>query len=548
MKKLFSFIAAALFAGSMMAEPVVLDYSAKGYENNTLLDSVAVTEGDITVTITKGTGSTAPAYYTTGTGARTYGGNVLKVESATNMIIAIQFNLTQNNKDYTVDAGTYSKDDAMWTGSAKSVTFTTESGSGHNRIKSIKVYFEGDPVDVPTDIEASVAEAIIAGNKLDSMAISEDTYIVTGYVVNSQPFNPQYGNQIWYMADDAENTAGQEFEAYACNAVEAGAPKQVIDGDKVKLTGKLTKYYDKNAGKFIIEIKNGVAEFIEKAEGDHELPVIKVDTVTVAEAIAEAQKLNPEEKKTASTEQAYAVKGYIAKIKDAYSSQYGNISFYMSDTATATRGDLQAYRCKLDSADAAKAVEGAYVLVTGPISNYNGGSFNSYEIAQGTVEILAEAPVIELDTLSAAEALARAQALEVGAQEKVVVIAYVASIKTPYDATYGNVTVWLNDDPTSTYGDIQAYRAKASAEDGAALAEHDKVMIVGMLSHSTYDSQGETKHSYQIAQGAQLTIIEKAQGIEDIVLTEKAQKVMVDGVMYIVRDGKMYDVRGTQIR
>ena len=30
MKKLFSFIAAALFAGSMMAEPVVLDYSAKG--------------------------------------------------------------------------------------------------------------------------------------------------------------------------------------------------------------------------------------------------------------------------------------------------------------------------------------------------------------------------------------------------------------------------------------------------------------------------------------------------------------------------------------
>jgi len=39
-----------------------------------------------------------------------------------------------------------------------------------------------------------------------------------------------------------------------------------------------------------------------------------------------------------------------------------------------------------------------------------------------------------------------------------------------------------------------------------------------------------------------------AQGIEEVVLTEKAQKVMVDGVMYIIRDNKMYNVQGTQVR
>ena len=39
-----------------------------------------------------------------------------------------------------------------------------------------------------------------------------------------------------------------------------------------------------------------------------------------------------------------------------------------------------------------------------------------------------------------------------------------------------------------------------------------------------------------------------AQGIEDIVLTEKAQKVMVDGVLYIVRDNKMFNVQGAQVR
>ena len=39
-----------------------------------------------------------------------------------------------------------------------------------------------------------------------------------------------------------------------------------------------------------------------------------------------------------------------------------------------------------------------------------------------------------------------------------------------------------------------------------------------------------------------------AQGIENIVLTEQAQKVVVDGVMYIIRDNKMFNVQGTQVR
>lgn len=39
-----------------------------------------------------------------------------------------------------------------------------------------------------------------------------------------------------------------------------------------------------------------------------------------------------------------------------------------------------------------------------------------------------------------------------------------------------------------------------------------------------------------------------AQGIENITLTEKAQKVVVDGVLYIVRDNKMFNVQGTQVR
>ena len=39
-----------------------------------------------------------------------------------------------------------------------------------------------------------------------------------------------------------------------------------------------------------------------------------------------------------------------------------------------------------------------------------------------------------------------------------------------------------------------------------------------------------------------------AQGIENITRTEKAHKVVVDGVLYIVRDNKMFNVQGTQVR
>ena len=62
----------------------------------------------------------------------------------------------------------------------------------------------------------SVADAITAGMALDSAATSEATYTIEGYVVNAQPFSLSYGNQIWYMADDAANANNQEFQAYGC--------------------------------------------------------------------------------------------------------------------------------------------------------------------------------------------------------------------------------------------------------------------------------------------------------------------------------------------
>ena len=38
------------------------------------------------------------------------------------------------------------------------------------------------------------------------------------------------------------------------------------------------------------------------------------------------------------------------------------------------------------------------------------------------------------------------------------------------------------------------------------------------------------------------------EGIENVVLTEKAHKVVVDGVLYIVRDNKLFNIQGSQVR
>ena len=122
-----------------------------------------------------------------------------------------------------------------------------------------------------------------------------------------------------------------------------------------------------------------------------------------------------------------------------------------------------------------------------------------------------EAPAPQVDTLTAAQALEVAQSLAVGESKWAVCKALVASIKTEYSEQYGNITVWLNDDPESTYGDIQAYRASCSAEDGLNLKEHDQVLVVGNLTH-TQSSDG-SKDYYEFAAGAKLTRLAKVSRI-----------------------------------
>ena len=68
------------------------------------------------------------------------------------------------------------------------------------------MYLDGETPAAKEIQKVNVAGAIAAGMALDSMATSELVYEVTGYVVDAQEYSLQYKNQIWFMADDAENT------------------------------------------------------------------------------------------------------------------------------------------------------------------------------------------------------------------------------------------------------------------------------------------------------------------------------------------------------
>ena len=502
----------------------------------------------------------------------------------------------------------------------------------------------------------SVADAITACMALDSAAISESEYTIEGFVVDAQDFNPTYGNQIFFLADDATNSQKQQFEVYGGIAKDNDVVVKVLNGDKVNVTAKLKKYYDKNASAFIAETVSGaVVTFISKVDGDR--AVAGSTEINVAKALEIAKDYTDKQK----SPDTYDIVGYVTNIIEDAMESHGNMTFWMADANNGAdsneKGAIEVYRGKpaevlavgdkisiktqiqnyggvietvsgaaitilqkgggepVEEADvvflpadfegqgqaatqetpggavsttkdnvtvstdngyghslALRVYKGGRFAITSSeqqigkvvfkfYSTYNGGLDNEVVVNDNefVVESMASQARIEkisiffgeyekpeVDTLTAAEALAAAQALEVGATQKVVCKAYIANVKTPYDEQYGNITVYLTDDPTSTYGDIQAYRAKCSAEDGAAIAEHDLVLIEGNVTHT--QNQDASKDYYEFASGAQLKLLEKAQGIENIELTEKVQKVVVDGVIYIIRDNKMFNVQGTQVR
>ena len=408
----------------------------------------------------------------------------------------------------------------------------------------------------------TVAKAIELGMKLDSMATDTVIYAVEGYVINAGSVSLTYMNQSYYMADAAD-AAASDFQAYNCFAIDGNDTLKVLNGDKVQLVGKLKKYYNKTEQKYIIEIEKGNASFISKTEGDHSIKVV-TEEVTVAQALEIGAALAD----NAVTEKQYKITAYVSavnvKSSDAYSDQYGNQSFWVADDQSSTAstnadGAFYVYRGKPSTAK--EIALGSKVEFICTIKKYvpAGGGDPVIENADQNIliTVLEEpaGPELPDGVISCDSAVALAKTIEdpvevkstvEGPQVKVwgyVTYAYNASEKD------GIVTqsAWLSDVKDSNSGVIQgAYLEIASME--AAVVKGDYVQLEGTL--AKYLKEGKDGKPNEIVieviNGKMAKVSEL--GIENIELTVKAQKVIVDGVLYIIRDNKMYNVQGLQVR
>ena len=483
MRKIFSLFVTLIAAIALNAATVVnfdfSDASAYGYANPDAGKFTQVPTGatlmkdGVTITVAFESGNGFRFFANTNTGVinlRGYVGAKFTIAApAGKKLAAISADGTNLTSAY-LSGGMTSADWTSTTGVESLVTNVIKSTVQFNSM-AITVIDDGEVPPAQENIKVDVAGAIAAGMALDSAKTSTDVYDVTGYVVNAQPFSKDHNNQIWWMSDNAENTAAQEFEAYACTVSKNDTLMQVLNGDKVTLTGKITKYYDKTNKKFIIEIKNGTAVFISMAEGDHSIDggstpggdttAVSADTITVAQALEIGKALADK----AVTDKEYVIKGYSCDIVTPYDTAYKNETFWIADVkGTRTNDKTKAFEVYRGKPNTEKEIGlDALIQIRCKIKNYGGIIENSATV---TFEVLEQGIIEVPDTINVAQAMEIGKALASGAvSEKTYAIkGYVSSIQDYYSAEFGNETFWITDTKGDRTSDktlaFEVYRGK----------------------------------------------------------------------------------------
>lgn len=117
--------------------------SAQGFENGAAVETI--TKDNFNVTFDKGTGSTTPKYYTSGSAFRAYGGNTISISGPYKILsVKIILGLGGNDNEISADCGTYNASTSVWTSVAgeDNVTFTIGGTSGNRRISEIHIVYD----------------------------------------------------------------------------------------------------------------------------------------------------------------------------------------------------------------------------------------------------------------------------------------------------------------------------------------------------------------------------------------------------------------------
>lgn len=285
------------------------------------------------------------------------------------------------------------------------------------------------------------------------------------------------------------------------------------------------------------QAKNAI--FVSLKEGDGSAPVETADVIFTAVDFA-GQGVSGEGGAVEATKDGVT----FTCDKGFGDGQYG-VRCYKGSTVTITSATEQIAKIEFDLAtvsgtsydgglDPVTVVNAKEWTVTLPSQ----ARMNKISIYFGTAE------AVGYDTVTVAEALVIGEALADNgySDKKYAVVGYVAKANE-FGAKYeGAQTFYMSDDATATYGEFTAYNCNVAAP---GVVPGNYVAVVGKIQKYVGTSGTPT---IEITGGEVEILSAPAEGIEEVVLTESVQKVMVDGVLYIVRDNKMYNVQGVQVR
>lgn len=326
-----------------------------------------------------------------------------------------------------------------------------------------------------------------------------------------EEFGTQYGNGTFFISDDG--AMSNEFYAYRVlylgNKKFANGDTQIKKGDEVIICGNVVNFRGNTPetaqNKAFLYSLNG-----KSAGGDTPTPTGEAkgsgtleDPFNPVAAIAYAQSVGDSE----SPKDIY-VKGKVSSIKEQYSTQYGNATFYISEDGTAN-GEFYVFRAlylgnqKYSSGDLLK--EKDEVIICGKVTSFKGNtpetvqnkaylySLNGKTENGGTTPTPqpsgeAKGDGTEANPFNSVAANAFASALASGAESDrdVYIAGKVVSVREQYGTQYGNATFYISDDGTTTdqfYVFRALYLGNVKYTSGTLLQKGDEVVICGRLTN-----------------------------------------------------------------
>ena len=230
----------------------------------------------------------------------------------------------------------------------------------------------------------TVAGAIAYVEGLGADVNSPEKVYIQGKVSKiGEEYNTQYGNGTFYISEDGTES-GKQFYAYRVlylgNKKFTSKDTQIQVGDDVIIYGTVVNYKGKTPETvlnqaFLYELNGENRGGDEGGSGGGTSE--PKGTGTQADPF-NAAAANAALKAGSTTEgQTYYISGKIASIKEAYSAQYGNATFYISDNGTSGEETFYCYRVlylnnkKWTDGDT-QIKEGDEVVIAGEITLYNG--------------------------------------------------------------------------------------------------------------------------------------------------------------------------------